>query len=99
MVPVPEVDGGLGGGVADEQVPDERQAGDGYHEGHLHRPKAGEVSRGREVDSRASEEQAVRRPVEDRVEEGAEARRAMHEAGDLAVAAVEHACRRDEDGG
>ena len=44
VVPVAEVDGGLGRGVADEQVPDERQAGDGYHDRHLCRPKlAGEV--------------------------------------------------------
>ena len=60
-------------GVADQQVPDERQANDGDHDRHLHRSKAGEVPRAREIDGRADEEQPVRRPVDDRVEERAEA--------------------------
>ena len=51
-----------------------------------------------EVDRRAGEQNAVGRPVEHCVEERAVRGRPIGEPGDLAIAAVEHAGQRDEQG-
>ena len=85
--------------VAHEQVAD--QGGPAHRDGERHlcaAEQGAHVGVSGEIDRRACEQNAVGRPVEHCVEERAVPGRPIREPGDLAIAAIEHAGQRNEQG-